>query len=71
MKDVWLIGDQFLKEIYNTLPAIKNEAVNTKQEIPYLYRYFDIYSYFQCKAIVAVNGGLLRIMNALIEAVNK
>ena len=71
MKDVWLIGDQFLKEVYNKLPAIKNEAVITKQEMPYLYRYYDIYSYFQCKAIMAANGGLLRIVNALIEAVNK
>ena len=71
MKDVWLIGDRFLKEIYNTLPAIKNEAVTTKQEILYLYRYYDIYSFYQCKAILAANGAMLRMVNALVEAINK
>ena len=71
MKDVWLIGDWFLKQIFNTLPAIRNEAVISKQEIPYIYRYYDIYAYFQCRSIVAQHEGLLRLANALIEALNK
>ena len=53
------------------LPAIRNEAITTKQEIPYLYRYYDVFAYYQCSGLLVANEGLLQMANALTEAINK
>ena len=42
LKDVWLIGDDFVNEHFHILPEMKNKAAISKWEIPYLYQQNNI-----------------------------
>ena len=68
VKDVWLVGDKFLRSVYPSLVAMLRESQITNDKL-YLYQYFNVRSYFlenECST-----NALLRIQNAFIHAINK
>ena len=69
VKDVWLIGDRFLKNIYHTFPAMRREAKLAKKEPPYLYRYYNV-KYFVPDTSEYCTNALLRLQNVFIDALN-
>ena len=67
--DAWFVGDQFLLDSVNSLPALKSQAIAKKRSIPYLYEYYNIFSYVQ-KADSAVKTVIARVNNAVLEGLN-
>ena len=54
-----------LREIYPTLPAMRNEAKINKSELPYIYRMYNVKIYF-CSSSAPENG-MVRLMNSLLK----
>ena len=70
MYDIWIIGDDFLTELFPTLQAMKKEAKIAKKTPPYLYEEFNIIGYLSTS--LGLNRSFMgRIFNNLIEAINK
>ena len=70
MRDLWLIGDQFLFDMYPTLPELKNESRSKQSQVPYIYEYLNVSSYVT-NPLVVVRSKLACILNALISALNE
>ena len=70
MNDTWLIGDAFLKTVFPVLQSMKTSAQISKNNIPYLYKYFNVHAFFKLSNGSA-EGSLYHIFNALVEGMNK
>ena len=68
LKNMWLIGDVFLKDMYHSLHALKSFDSNNKANDMYIYAYYNIipsYGEFNVKG-----NAMLNVLNAFIEAMN-
>ena len=70
LNDVWIIGDIFLRHMFQTLQNMKADAIISKKAQPYLYDFFNVLAFFQPSS-GAASGSMYKIHNALIEALNK
>ena len=80
VKDLWLIGDTFLKQMYHTLRAVKmgqtapglsrEQQQKISEHELYIHRMFNVKTYYT-KVIPGVNNPLMRVVNALINAMNE
>ena len=68
VQDAWFVGDEFLRETYQTLVQLKNLAVAARRNPPYLYQFFNVYGFYQNKA--SVIQGLARLLNSCIQGLN-
>ena len=71
-KDIWVIGDCFLGEIFHTLQQMKTEAATAKKEMPYVYDYYNIL----CVRANPLNQGpnssiLVNMVNSLVHTLNE
>ena len=41
-KDIWLIGDQFVYDIYHTLQQMNTTATVEKKNAPYIYDMYNV-----------------------------
>ena len=64
----WIIGDDFLCEMYSTLTNIKNKASLNRCSPPYLYDFYNVYGYFQNRSSMV--RGVVHIFNAFVEGIN-
>ena len=69
LKDTWIIGDNYLGEIFHALPGLKTQAISQKNEIPYIYRYYNVRC-FTANPLSHIRDTLTRITNSLIKALN-
>ena len=47
LKDIWLVGDQFLEEIFYILHDLKMNSKSTSHsDMPYLYDYYNVKNYY-------------------------
>ena len=70
LKDVSLLGDYFLGEIFPSLQAILAQAHQQKKSPPYFYRYYNVETRYQCP--MNLNRSILsRLLNCFIELLNK
>ena len=67
-QDTWLVGDDFLRDIYSNLTNMKNWAVLNRKRPPYLYNFYNVFGYFQNKQSLV--QGMTRMFNAYVEALN-
>ena len=68
IEDAWFVGDTFMDEIFRALNELKRIACILKTNPPYLYQFFNVFSYYQNK--LSCVRGIVRILNALIEGLN-
>ena len=68
IKDYWLVGDQFLCEIFSTLQGIKVDATTKKRDPPYIYENYNIYAWY--KPIKDCTQCMVRIFNSFVEGLN-
>ena len=69
-KDLWIIGDKFLNEIYHALPAIKLAAKEADEKTPYIYNQFNIKCYTS-KPQSGNSSIPARLVNCMIKAMNE
>ena len=69
VKDVWIIGDSFLHDVFTTFQASKTEVFVEKVKPPYLYDYYNIHYGFHPPLSLMKSVGA-RISNSLIELLN-
>ena len=66
LKDIWMIGNDFLRETMDALTSMTKSAKASKEPTPYMYQMFNIMGYFANFGSPAVLG----IINPLIDALN-
>ena len=61
--DIWIIGDQFLRDAMKELSMMTKNAKKNKTDPPYMYKMYNISGYF-------VGFGTRGIINPVIDALN-
>ena len=73
-KDVWLLGDAFLKEMNHTVKAMKmrpgHDSNSSNAMVPYLHQQYNIKALFDTNNFPQENT-LARIHNSLIKGINE
>ena len=69
-KDAWLIGDKFLKEIFYSLPAMKNEKKRTRSPQLYMYEMYNVQGIFP-NNFHNIRSTMTRIVNSCVFGLNK
>ena len=70
-RDLWLVGDVFLSEIFHTMPAMCRQAKIDKNHLtPYLYDEYNLTAHYTSKMSLLKNTAA-RSINCLIEVINK
>ena len=69
LKDVWLVGDEFLRENCNGLVTLKTAARINKRDPPYLHNHYNVTAYYINSSFL-IRSALTRIVNAVIEGIN-
>ena len=69
MNDICLLGGKFLAKGFPFLQQMKNET-QMQKEVPYLYRFFDVYSYFPSLLAVEDQNHLSTLRESFKEAMN-
>ena len=73
IKDMWFLGDAFLKEMYHTLQTMKIRPGHDRSRPnyePYLHKQYNVRSYYDLKNFSSENA-LSRIFNALIRGLEE
>ena len=68
-KNVWLIGDDFLKRNYQAYPMLRSEAVANDTKPPYLFSNYNVSTF--TTGDKQIKNPMVKIVNGLIEAFNK
>ena len=69
LKNCWLIGDNFLTEIYHELSSMKSAAFAEKKRPPFIYQYFNV-STFTTNPLSVLDDVLARLINCFIKGLN-
>ena len=70
VKDVWILGDQFLREIYSALPAMHRESTITRHDMVNCCNFYNVDGLFYYNT-QSVTSSFTRIVNSLIITLNK
>ena len=70
IKDIWFVGDQFLREVFYTLPAMKRQAEVRKASQMYIYNQFNVEGFFPSN-FNGIRSPFTRILNGVIFGLNK
>ena len=66
--DIWFVGDNFLKETQGALFALSNKAVKDRNNIPYIFKYFNVSAHYSNKGL---RNGINRMLNPHVDAMNE
>ena len=69
LRNVWLVGDEFLKTNYNPLCDMRKKALRMGKHMPYLYKNYNISGYW-INQFDGITSPIRRIINSLIKAIN-
>ena len=69
MKDLWIVGDYFLFEVFPNLQASRAQAAANKTSPPYLYQYYNVSAFYK-KTLSPSHEGVSRLLNSFIEGLN-
>ena len=69
VKSAWIIGDDFLLDIFGTLHKLKSEAIANNRPIPYLFDYYNV-QFFTGNPLSEIKDVLTKLVNSLIKALN-
>ena len=71
MRDLWLLGDEFLRQTFPALQEMKSSAASfNPHQIPYMYEQYNIYSYTK-SSMVSQRNTLVRVQKAMEEAFSR
>ena len=70
LKDCWLVRDDFLRDVFPVFQSIKSSTAITKEQWPYLYKYYNIFCFYQT-SLSTDQIGISRILNSFIEGLNQ
>ena len=70
-KDVWVIGDNFLKSVYHTLMALKNQSIHRNKPHLYLFDQYNVSAFWISGESSGIRCITRRILNSMINALNK
>ena len=48
-RDLWIVGDKFIDQIFHRLQELKQEAKEAQGPMPYMYDYYEIKCYTEDK----------------------
>ena len=65
-KDLWVVGDTFVDEVFNTLQELKADASSGKKQMLYLYDYYNV-SFKMDEKLSNMNNSLAHIINVVIK----
>ena len=67
--DIWLLGDRFLRYIYNEFESMMQQSqMNNDCEPFYMNKYHNVMGFFDEKEVIP--EGMARIINSLLEVIN-
>ena len=69
INNLWLIRDQFLNDIFHALPSLHHSAQASKQQIPFVYDFYNVMCYTPNPNSLIKNV-LARLANCLIKVLN-
>ena len=67
--DIWLIGDDFLHEMFPVLITSRTEALSQKKDTPYIFEYYNVDGFFT-NPMSMTRGIMARMLHALAEGLN-
>ena len=68
--DLWILGDNFLREIFRSFEAMRTRGKKEKEEIPpYMEDYYNVKEFYK-PVLAGEKYTMGRIINKLIEAIN-
>ena len=70
LRDLWIVGEGFLRSIYGMLQHLKTEAIAANESIPYMYQQIHVHPFYQTSNGTA-QGTLHKILNSVIEGLNE
>ena len=70
LKDLWLIGDGFLRESVASLQQLKNGAALRDHRLPYIYQYYNVKGYFH-EYNSHIDTAIGRIYNSMVFGLNE
>ena len=71
LKDIWLVGDHFLRENFDILQDLRN-SMTTKTSIKdqlYIYLFYNVVLYF-ASGTSRIRSLMARVLNSIIEGLN-
>ena len=66
-KDVWLIGDEFLRRIHHNLQEWKSDQSSTNRPLPYICNQYNVSAWYDSPL---TNNHTGRIYNSFIDGLN-
>ena len=69
IQDAWFVGDDFLRESFDTYTNLKTGSKIQRKKPPYLFEMYNVLGYYQ--SVRSMVPGLARILNSFIEGLNK
>ena len=67
--DIWILGDEFVKEVFSEFESIKLKAKKDRNIPPlYIQEYYNVIPYY---ATSGVPNAAARLVNSLVEALNE
>ena len=70
MKDLWVIGDKFLLDIYGELSRIRADAIISKEPVPYVHDFYNV-QFFTANPLSEITNIMTRMVNSLVKALNE
>ena len=69
LKDVWVVGDEFLYDTFTTFQAKKVEAEMDNVDRPFLHEYYNVKFLFK-RPLSEIRSFEARVINSLIDGLN-
>ena len=69
VNNIWLIGDQFLINVFHALQQLQVEAKEARRQEPYIYEFYNV-SCFTASPNSVIKSMLARLVNSLVKALN-
>ena len=69
VKDVWLLGDNFLRTNFHAFPAMRDEAKQANNLQPYLFRYYNI-KHFYSTTLTKNKNAFCRLTDTIEDALS-
>ena len=68
-RNVWIIGDEFLRRNYQGYPALRTDALKNDTASPYLFSNYNVSTFTTNDK--RMKNPMVKIVNGLVEAFNK
>ena len=67
---MWLVGDEFVKDLFPALQGLHQAAKINKTTPPYLYEYYNVFGYYSPSTTTHARRVIARVLNSFIYALN-